>query len=467
MHNKRIYLIGIGGSGMTALAEILLEKGYAIAGSDQKDFKARKSLEKKGAKIFLGQKTNHVKKNDTVVYSSAISSKHIELKATRRMKNQEWNRFDWLMKILASKKIIGISGTHGKSTTTAMLAHVLQNMKQYPTVYLGAKSDMFPLGARWGKGEYAVLETDEHDKSFLKAPSFLPIITNVDNDHLDKTGPYAGKFSLLKKAFADFGTSSKSGLTVLNGDDPFLKKLAQRTRKCQVFTFGMKNPADCQAKNIKFSGIKSTADLFWQGKRQGTLQLSVPGKENIYNALAVVTASQILGLPLKEVLRHLSKFTGTQRRFTVLHNEKVAVVDDYAHHPTEIRAVLSMAKTVFPKRRIILILEPHRYSRVSLLAASYAPAVKNADVLFLLPIDTANEKPIIGVDSGKIYRAVKRKKALPDRSVYLIKDPTEFLSDLVKFKKKGDVFLFAGPGSIARLPEKFIYLLKKHESRKR
>jgi len=459
---KQIYLIGIGGTGMTALANLLLEKGCLLSGSDKNDFFARKILEKKGVKIYIGHQASNVKKANIVVYSSAIPSNNIEIKAAKEMKISLFNRFDFLMDILAEKKIISVAGTHGKSTTVAMITDILEKAKLKPTVYLGAKNKTHPLGSKWNSGEYAVLETDEHDKSFLKAPSFLCVITNVDNDHLDINGPYKGQFSLLKKAFKVFSKHSQSGFVVLNNDDAFLRKVGKE-KKEKCFTFGIDNKANLLVKNIEYKGIKTYSDLFLNNQFQGKLVLSVPGKENIYNALGAISISQILKIPLNNTLRYLKTFTGIKRRFSILYNKKIAIVDDYAHHPTAIKATLRMARIVFTKRRIVLVLEPHRYSRISLLYKDFAVAIRNCDVLFLLPLDSSNEKPIKGINSEKIYKEILKKKTLSKNKLHLIKDRKCFLKNLFKFKKNGDVFLFTGPGKIANLPKKFIRLLKKYE----
>ena len=459
---KQIHLIGIGGTGMIALANLLLEKGYSLSGSDKNDFPARKILEKKGIKIYIGHKADNVKKTDIVVYSSAIPNDNIELKTAKEMKIPLFNRFDFLMDVLTEKKIISVAGTHGKSTTVAMITHILEKAKLKPTVYLGAKNKAHPLGSKWNSGEYAVLETDEHDKSFLKAPSFFCVITNVDNDHLDIKGPYKGQYSLLKKAFKDFSENSRSGFIVLNNDDPFLRKIAKQKKK-KILTFGIDNKADLFVKNIDYKGIKTFSDLFLNNKLQGRLELSVPGKENIYNALGAISVSQILQIPLNNALQYLKTFTGIKRRFSILYNKKITIVDDYAHHPTAIEGTLRTTRIVFPKRRIILILEPHRYSRISLLYKDFALAVKNCDVLFLLPLDSSNEKPLKGINSAKIYKEILKKKTLSKDKLYLVENEESFLKNLFKFKKNGDVFLFTGPGKIANLPKKFIRLLKKYE----
>lgn len=459
---EQIHLIGIGGSGMTGLANLLLEKGYSISGSDKNDFLAGKKLEKRGAKIFIGHQAKNIKNPKAVVYSSAIPGNNIELLQAKKKKIPLFNRFHYLIKLLSEKKIVSIAGTHGKSTTTAMTANILEKAGLQPTVYLGAKNKTYPLGSAWGKGEYAVIETDEHDKSFLKTPSFLSLITNVDTDHLSANGPYKTNFSLLKKAFQIFAEQSRSGFIVLNNDDDSLRSLNKKTKK-HILSFGINKKSDLTAKNIHYQRNKSTADLFFKGKFEGKLNLVVPEKENISNALGAILIAKTIGIPFKNSLRYLKSFSGIKRRFSVLYNQKITIVDDYAHHPTEIKSVLRMARQVFPKRRIVLILEPHRYSRISFLYKEYAPAIKNCDALFLLPIDPANEKPIKGVDSKKIYRQILKNNSLKKKQLYLVDNPTELFKNLLMFLKKNDVLLFVGPGKIANLPHKFINFFKKNE----
>ncbi|MDD5760603.1 MAG: UDP-N-acetylmuramate--L-alanine ligase [Candidatus Pacebacteria bacterium] len=460
-----LHLIGIGGSGMTALANLLLSKGYSVSGSDKNDFPARKDLEKQGVKIYIGHGVGNIKKPQAVIYSSAISKDNTELLQARKKHIPLFNRFDFLIKILTEKKIIAIAGTHGKTTTTAMVAYILEKSGLEPTVYLGAKNKDWPLGSKWGRGEYAVIETDEHDKSFLKTPAFLSLITNVDTDHLSVNGPYQTKFSLLKKAFRDFAEHNSTQFVILNNDDNFLRKLGGKSKK-NILSFGIDKKADLTAKNIHYDGRNSKSDLFFKENYQGKLNISIPEKENIYNALGAINASYFIGVSFKDSLKHLKNFSGVKRRFSIIYNKKIAIVDDYAHHPTEIKSTLKMAHRVFPKRRIILILEPHRYSRISFLYKCYAPAVENCDILFLLPIDPANEKPIPGVKSEKIYQEVLKTKSLKKNQLYLANNSSELFEKLLLFLKKGDVIIFAGPGKIATLPHKFINFLKRQNEKK-
>jgi len=461
---RRVHLIGIGGSGMTALANLFLDNEYFLSGSDKNNFPARKALEKKGAKIYIGHQANNIKNPQAVIYSAAIPKSNIELLQARKKHIPLLNRFNCLLGLLDGKKIIGVAGTHGKSTTTAMIAHILKRSGLEPTVYLGAKSKIYPLGSKWGKGEYAVIETDEHDKSFLKTPAFISLVTNVDNDHLSAGGPYQTKFSLLKKAFQNFVEQTYSDFVVLNNDDDFLRKVGAKSKK-NILSFGIDKKADLTVKNINYQGKNTNADLFFKGEYQGKLNLSVPEKENIYNALGAICASHLIGVSFKDCLRHLKNFSGVKRRFSVIYNKKIAVVDDYAHHPTEIKTTLKMARRVFPKRRVILVLEPHRYSRVSFLYKDYAPAVRNCDALFLLPIDPANEKPIPGVTSEKIYRQILKTGFFKKDDLHLTKSQEELFENLSLFFKKGDVIIFAGPGKIANLPHQFINFLKRKNAK--
>jgi len=457
-----IHLIGIGGAGMTALANLLIEKGEKVSGSDIKDFSLRKMLQKKGIKIFIGHKKENVLKAKEVVVSSAIPFSNPEYQMAKKLKTPIFHRYHYLMKILKDKKIIAISGTHGKSTTTTLISFTLKSLGLKPTVYIGAKSKYFPLSSEWGKGEYAIIETDEHDKSFLLTPSYLPVILNVDNDHLNKKGPYKGKFSLLKKAFRDFEKVSGSGDSVLFLDDPFLFKLS-KTSKNNVISFGLKNKnANFTVKNLKFYPYSfsylSKGDIYLNKKFFSSFKLKLPGKENVLNMLAALAVFQILKLDLKKCLKIIEKFEPIGRRFNVLLKDKnLVIIDDHADHPTEIKATLKMAKLSFPKRKVVLVLEPHRYSRVSLLYNLYAKAIKDCDYLFLLPLDPADEKPLKGISSLKIYEAILKKKIKKEKEIYCLNSDINENFKIIKSKiKKGDVLIFMGPGKISKYPQAFL-----------
>lgn len=466
----KIHLIGIGGAGMTSLANLLISQGLKFSGSDIKESNNTKYLKEKGVRIFIGHKEKNIKGAEIVVYSSAVREDNVELKKAKSKKLKIYNRYEYLMEILKDKKIIAVSGTHGKSTTATMISFVLKKINQKPTVYIGAKSKFFPYGSEWGKGDYAVVETDEHDKSFLLTPSFLPVILNVDNDHLAKDGPYKGKFFLLKKAFSNFEKVSSSGYSILNQDDQFLKTL-KKISKNKVVSFSLKDKkADFRAINLKFFPIYQKylvqGKILYQNEFFSDFKLQLPGKENVLNLLATLAVSSIIGLNLKKVIKFLEEFKPINRRFNILLlNKNLAIIDDHADHPTEIKASLEMISKALPNYKITLVLQPHRYSRVSLLYKDYATAIEKCDNLILLPLDPANEKPIKNVSSDLIYRAILKKKTKSKNKVLPIKidTPKETLFEILKnipYQRKAVVFM--GPGTISSYAQEFLNYLKRN-----
>ncbi len=474
--NKSIFLIGIGGTGMTALANLLIGQGFKISGSDIKESNNTKYLKEKGVKIFIGHKASNIKNAQIVVYSSAIRKNNPELVLAKKKKLKIFNRYQYLMEILKDKKIIAISGTHGKSTTTSMIAFVLDELNKKPTVYVGGKSEKYPLGSQWGTGEYAVVETDEHDKSFLLTPSFLPVILNIDNDHLAKDGPYKGKFVLLKKAFEEFEENSLSGKTVLNLDDRFLSGLVRKSKN-QIISFSLnKKITNFSISNLQFFPAYykylTKGKIYHQGTFFSSFKLRLPGKENVSNLLATLSVLEAISLSNKEIkkaIKILAEFPPIKRRFNVLYFKKgLVIIDDYAHHPTAIKASLKMTRLSFPDYRIVVVLEPYRYSRVSLLYKEYAQSIKKTDYLVLLPLDSAAEKPIKGISSLKIYKSIILNKIKPKHKVTLIKEGIkkeelfDFLKKLSKKDNEKKVFIFMGLGKISTYASEFVDFLREN-----
>lgn len=469
--NNSIFLSGIGGMGMTSLANLLIEKGYKIKGSDIKESKNTAYLQKKGVEIFIGHKASNLGNARIFVYSSAIKPDNPELLEAKKKKLLIFNRYEFLMEILKEKKIIAIAGTHGKSTTTSMISFVLSKLKQKPTVYIGATSKFFPYGSKWSKGKYAIVETDEHDKSFLITPSFLPVILNVDNDHLAKDGPYKGKFSLLKQAFQEFKKKSISGYTILNKDDKFLKQLINKAKnKNKIITFGLKDKTvDFRADNLKFYPLTHyyliEGKIYYQNKFISKFKLQLPGRENVLNLLATLAVVKFLSLNIKKAIEILKEFSAINRRFNILYFKKNRVIiDDHADHPTEIKASLRMIKQAFPKYKILLVLQPHRFSRVSLLYQDFAKAIKECDDLILLPLDPASETPIKGVSSKKIYDVIIQKKIKNKNKVlYFEKEINKevLFKILNNIPLKKIAIVFMGPGKIANYASEFIKYLRQ------
>ena len=350
---KNIHLIGIGGAGMTSLANILVEAGYNVSGSDIKTFSKSKELEKKGVKIYIGHSASNIDNSDLVVFSSAIPESNIEIIEARKRGIPSFHRMDMITLLFREKDIIGVAGTHGKTTTTSMISKMLIDNKIDASFYVGGESKDVPFGSHFGKDRYLVLETDEHDLSFLKITPYIPVVLNVDRDHLSMDGPFKGSFSLLKDAFKRFMESSSSHKVILNLDDDFLKDYS-KTAKTEVLSFSLKDRnATLFAKNIEINGLNTSCDIFLNGKNVGRLKLKIPGEKNILNAMASFLVGYQLNLQPEEILLSLSEFKGTKRRFEILYDEKFTIIDDHADHPTEIEVTLKTTKEVFKDRREI------------------------------------------------------------------------------------------------------------------
>ena len=469
---KKVHFIGIGGSGMISLVNLLMEKGgMEITGSDQKDFPLRKSLEKRGIKIFIGHRKENIQNPQLIIYSSSIPKDNIEIKEAKKRKIPIIHRFDFLVKLLDDKKVIAVSGSHGKSTTTAMIGYLLESLKFNPTIYLGAKTKQWPLGSRWGKGEYAVIETDEHDASFLKVQPYISVILNVDNDHLDPKGPFKGDFSCLKNAFFKFALKTKHKIIINTGDN-FLKSfLNRRELKNKIFSFSLKpskegifaKKIDIYPFNSDSKEFKIKSEIFYQ-KKKYQLNLKTINKINVINALAALSVLLELSIPLEKGIKILENFKGAKRRFELVYQNKVIVIDDYAHHPTELLLTLENIRTFFPQKRIFVVFEPHRYSRVFLLSKDFAKAfslLKKNDYLFLLPIDSANEINSFNASSEIIRNEIIKKNYLALNQVFLIDYP-DLENKIFNLLKKEDVLIFIGPGKIANYVAYFIKKLKKN-----
>lgn len=451
---KKIHFIGIGGAGMIPLVNLLKEKdkNIKITGSDIKDFSLRKKLENKGIKIYLNHKKENVFGSHLIIYSSAIKSDNIEIKEAKKKKIPIIHRFDFLLELLKNKKIIAISGSHGKSTTSALLGYLLSKTGFDPVIYLGAKTNYWPLGSRWGKGEYAVIETDEHDASFLKTPAYFSIILNVDNDHLNPRGPFLGRFSLLKKAFLQFALNTQKKC-IINLDDPFLKSLIfKKSLKNKILSYSLRSKkANIYARNIKNLPFNlkqrylTYADIFYQNKKY-LLKLKLPSI-NTSNILAVLNISLILDIPLYKSLKIIKNFLPLKRRFEITPFLRSFIIDDYAHHPKELSYTLTIAKKIFPNKKIITVFEPHRFSRVALLYKDFAKALKNCDYLYLLEIDPSDEKNFYHISSKIIMKEILKKKYLSPKKIEMTNyDNLE--NKIIKSLNKDNVLLFIGPGKI-------------------
>lgn len=445
---RHIHLVGVGGAGMSAIARILLEMGCRVSGSDISKSPRTESLRILGARIFLGHRSSNVDGADLVVASSAIRQDNPELAEARRRRLPVVSRAHMLARLMEGRYGIAVSGTHGKTTTTSMVAVVLERAGLEPTIVIGGELGDIGSNAKLGNGHYVVAEADESDASFLELSPRLIVVTNVDADHLD----HYRCFDDIVRSFALFlDKLPPDGTLVACADDPGVRDLLSRTYKPSL-TYGLDSGARFTARNIVCRDLGSSFEVFDGETGLGALSLNVPGVHNIVNALASCVVATHLSVPFDIVGDALRGFRGAKRRFQILGRVgDVLVVDDYAHHPTEVRATLSAAKGL--NRRIVAIFQPHRYSRTHHLAGEFASAFGLADVLVLTEIFGALEDPIPGVDARGL---VQKIQAATSQEVHFIPDKRSIVDFLQRSVEPGDLVLTMGAGDIYTVAADFL-----------
>jgi len=448
---RRIHFIGIGGSGMSGIAQISLNLGFQVSGSDLLASETTRELEKLGAVISLGHHRKNVNGAELVVYSSAVSPSNPELADARERAVPTIPRAEMLAEIIrrVGRSII-VAGAHGKTTTTSLIGTVFSAAGLDPTVVVGGKLNSLGTGARLGKGGIIVAESDESDGSFLRFFPSVAVVTNIDFEHLNHYGSMAS----LEAAFAQFLRQvDKDGLVVAFKEDLRLMRIVRQIKRGgrRVKTYGFRPEADWSARNIEAQGMGMEFDAYREGKFQGRVRVGTPGRHNVLNSLAVLAVGEEFKVPLPETARALADFTGVQRRFQVYGEPGgILVVDDYGHHPTEIRATLRAAREGFD-RRLVVAFQPHRYTRTRDLYREFSAAFFDADILVLTEIYPASEKPIPGV-TGK-WLAEEIKKAGHPGVVY-VREVDQLVPRLKKILKPGDLLLTLGAGSIYRVAQK-------------
>jgi len=439
---SRIHMIGIGGSGMSGLAEILHNLGFEVSGSDISRKETTERLERLGIKVFYGHRAENVEGANIVVYSSAIGPDNPELVRAKELKIPIIQRAEMLAELMRVKFSIAVSGAHGKSTTTSMIGHILKEVGKNPTVIVGGILKDVGSGGLVGRGEYLVAEADESDRSFLKLLPTIAVITNIDREHMDTYGSMAS----LKMAFIEFANKVPFyGSVVACGDDKNVRDILPFLEK-RVFTYGFSNENDLYAENVKVFGLSSEFELSGFGERLKG-KLNVPGRHNVLNALASLIVAWELDIPLREALESLESFKGVSRRFEIKGEKFGAIfVDDYGHHPNEIKNVLEVARGI--GKRVITVFQPHRYTRTMDLYREFGEVLLKSDIVILLPIYPAGEKPIPGVSSELIYSVMK---GMGKDGVYLVETFEEAAELLRKILEEGDVVLLQGAGNVYRV----------------
>ena len=453
-----VHFIGIGGSGMSGIAEVMLSLGYAVQGSDLKANKQTKRLESQGATIFIGHAADNIKNADAVVVSSAVDETNPEVVAARELLMPVVQRAEMLAELMRFRYSIAVAGTHGKTTTTSLVASVLAEGGLDPTFVIGGRLKSADANARLGQGEYLVAEADESDASFVHLKPMLAIVTNIDADHMST---YDGDIDKLRAGFVEFLHNLPFyGLAVVCADDPGVNEIMGDIGR-SVLTYGLGDDAGVRAENIRFDSDLTSFDVI-RGEDRDPLRISLrlPGLHNVRNALAAIAVADELQVSDAAVINALENFEGIDRRFQNLgevqtDTGKVLLIDDYGHHPTEIEATLAAAKSGWPKRRVVLVFQPHRYSRTRDLIDDFAQVLSAADVLILLDVFAAGEAPIAGADGRAIARAVRSRGVLEPVFVETLDELEPVLKGLVA---DGDLVLTMGAGDIgayaASLPKR-------------
>jgi len=442
-----IHFVGIGGIGMSGIAELLLNLGYKVSGSDLQSTDITRRLAQLGGTIFQGHRSEQIQGADVVVISSAVGADNPEVVAAKEAIVPVISRAEMLAELMRLKYSIAVAGAHGKTTTTWIIASVLDHGGLDPTVVIGGKLNSLGTNARLGQGEYIVAEADESDGSFLKLTPTIGVVTNINAEHLD----FYGDIERIKKVFLDFINKVPFyGMAVLCLDNEGIQDLIPRIEK-RFITYGMTSHADYQAKDITFERLTSQYRITYRGETLGSVALNLPGIHNIYNSIASIAIGMELGIPFDTILYALKGIEGVQRRFQVKGTSNgVTVVDDYGHHPTEIRLTLKTIRQCWPDRRIVVAFQPHRYSRIAALFDDFTRAFYKADSLLVLPIYSAGEAPIANIDGHGLCERI-REHGHKDATFH---DGLEVaVAYLRKTLRQGDVLLTLGAGDVWRVGE--------------
>ena len=447
---KNVHFIGIGGVGMSALAYVLIKRGYHVSGSDSKASYIATWLAKEGAVVFIGHAACQVEGAEAVVISSAIHQDNPELLEAKRRQIPVLHRSDVLAYLMNKHKGVAVAGAHGKTTTSSMLSCIASEAGIDPTVVIGGIVASLGGNALNGKSDYVIAEADESDGSFLKFHPWLEVVTNIENDHLD----HYGSVEKIQEAFTQFVDNLKDGgKAVLCFDNPKVKALAAKTKKTFISYAIDDSEADYTAKNIIFGTNGTHFDVYFHQDKLAQAHLVIPGRHNVLNALGAIAASREIGIDMDKILASLERFHGAKRRFeTKGRINGVWVVDDYAHHPTEIKVTLQAAKQTKPKR-LICIFQPHRYTRTKLLLDQFATAFADCDQLILTDIYAASEEPIPGVNSEMLAKKIEDTTG---QKVIYISKPEQIEDYLEKEVQEGDLIMTVGAGDGYKIAEALV-----------
>ena len=446
---RRIHFVGIGGIGMSGIAEVMLDMGYQVSGSDLRLSGVTQRLASLGAMVVEGHSKGNVGEVDVVVISSAVKEDNPEVLAARERKIPIIRRAEMLAELMRMKYGIAISGTHGKTTTTSMIGLVLSRAGFDPTIIVGGIVKSIGSNAQVGQGEYLVAEADEFDRSFLKLTPTIAVVTTIEAEHLD----CYKDLEEIKKAFAEFANKVPFyGSVALCLDEKGVQAILPRIEK-RYITYGLSSAADVQAREMAFKGLATEYEAYAKRERLGRVTLKVPGVHHVKNSLAAIVVGMELGVPFKDLAESLSGFSGVYRRFEIKGEKNgVTVVDDYGHHPTEIEATLRAAKEGFG-RRVVAVFQPHLFSRTRDFHREFGSAFYQADVLVVTDVYPAREQPIPGVTGEMVAKAAKE---FGHRDVHYVEDKNavaEFMEGIVK---SGDMLITLGAGDVYKIGERFL-----------
>ncbi len=450
---RRIHLVGIGGSGMSGIAEVLLNQGYQITGSDIRGSEVTERLEKLGAGISLGHKAENVDSADVLVISTAVKSDNPEVMFAAEHKIPTIPRAQMLAELMRLKTGIAIAGSHGKTTTTSMIAEVIGAAGLDPTIISGGIVDAWGTNAKLGQGEILVAEADESDGSFLFLSPIFSVVTNIDAEHLD----YYHNLDNIKKAYLEFINKIPFyGAAILCLDDENIQSLLPAINR-KYHTYGLTTQADLTARNLKYEGLSCNFDVYYLKEKLGNITLNIPGEYNVSNALASIMVGLEFELPWESIAKALKGFEGVNRRFQVRYRDELMIVDDYAHHPTEIKALLKAAKDIDSKR-VIALFQPHRYSRTRDQLAEFYKAFYQTDILIVTEIYPAGEKPIPGLSALQIAQKAKEHHHKAVRFCPTLEEATALLREICR---PGDLILTIGAGNVWRVGVDLAKILRK------
>lgn len=455
---KHIHFVGIGGIGMSGIAELLLNLNYKVSGTDLHTSAITEKLVSLGATIYKGHRGECVQGADVVVTSSAIPRDNPEVIAAGKNNIPVIQRAEMLAELMRLKAFgIGIAGSHGKTSTTSMVGWILNEAGLDPTVVVGGKVDSLGGNAMLGSGDFLVAEADESDGSFLKLSPVLEVITNIDLEHLD----YYRDIDHIKSMFLRFIDKIPFyGAVILCLDDKNISDILPQITK-RIITYGLTSQADFHADTIRFKNDQVHFTVKHGDVELGEVSLWPPGKHNVYNALAAICVGMELEIPFSEIAAALGTFQGVQRRMQIKgHAGDITVIDDYGHHPTEIRATLEAIKESWPEKRLVVLFQPHRYSRTQGLFNEFQTCFRNADVLVMTDIYAASEKPIAGVSSENLLKEIKRHG---QKSTFHIPSVQELPQEVIQLLVRGDIVLTLGAGNIVLAGEELLNLLQRSE----